>query len=246
MCLRHLWFQKTVGYPTVTQRRLFPVPEIPVFSQWACLVSLETPKGINLVAPSSCPWLLSPAHPAQVIPTESTAPLCYLCPCCHWSSSVCWSCWPSLTEEPPGRRGCAVIRLSLCSCECRKETSPETHHDMTMRAAALDLCQRWGDAWFHPHMAPGLACSISAIVQTECREGKNWPTTPNLSTTESTAALWLGSSLLGSKPWADEPPFTFYKLCVGRDTNIYTGLTEPTSPNTLSNLFLRWRLGTKH
>lgn len=175
------------------------------------------------LAAFSCPSL--PGHPYGVH-SSSLLPLSLLR---HWSSSVCWSWWPSLTEETPGSRGRSVICLSLCSCECRKETSPETHHDMTMRAAALALCQRWGNAWFHPHMVPGLACSVSATVPTECREGKNWPTTPNLSTTGGTAALWLGSSLLGSKPWADEPPFTFYKLCVGQvgqDTNILGWLSQ--------------------
>lgn len=97
---------------------------------------------------------------------------------------------------------------------------------MTMRAAALALCQRWGNAWFHPHMAPGLACSISAVVQTECGEGKNWPMTPKFSATGGMRHCGSAQAYWGQSPWADEPRFTFYKLCEGQDTNILSWLSQ--------------------
>lgn len=63
--------------------------------------------------------------------------------------------------------------------------------NVTVRAAALNSCQRLGvgGSDFILIMAPGLTCSISAAVQIECKESKNSPVTPNLSTVGGKMAL---------------------------------------------------------
>lgn len=217
VCLRLLWFQETVCFPTVTQHRHFPVPEIPVFSQWACLVSLETPKGIKLVAPSFCPWPLSPAHPSQVIPTESTAPLCYLCPC-----SVNWSASEKTLEAEAVL--CSVRVFAVLSAGKKLLQRPT----MTWPWEQLPLLYaRDGGmpdfilTWLQDLHALFLPLCKQSVVRV--RTGP-WL----LSSPQQEAPRYCGSAQAnwGQSPWADKPPFTFYKLCVGQNTNILGWLSQ--------------------
>lgn len=162
------------------------------------------------LAAFSCPSL--PSHPYGVH-SSSLLPLSLLC---HWSSSE-----EALEAEAVL---CSVRVFAVVSAGKKLLQRPT----MTWPWEQLPLLYARDGGM--PDFILTWLQDLHALFLPLCKQSAERVRTGPwlLSSPQQEAPRHCGSApaYWGQSPWADKPPFTFYKLCVGQDTNILGWLSQ--------------------